>query len=98
MMHTSQIKEHMEVVGSDGRHVGTVDGVQDDTIKLAKNDSVDGAHHFVPLNCVEAVDRGTVRLSRSADDITAAWTPPDAELYLDKRAEPETPVETKASM
>lgn len=98
MTDTSQIKEHMEVVGSDGQHVGTVDGVENDTIKLAKNDSVDGAHHFVPLNCVETVDGDTVRLSRSAEDITAAWTPPDAELYLDKRAEPETPVETKASI
>jgi hypothetical protein len=34
-----QIKEHMEVVGSDGQHVGTVDGVEDDRIKLTKSDS-----------------------------------------------------------
>jgi hypothetical protein len=93
-----QIKDDMEVVGSDGQHVGTVDGVENETIKLAKNDSVDGAHHFLPLSCVGSVDRGKVRLNRCADDVKAAWAGPDAELYLDKRAEPVVPEGTKASI
>lgn len=35
-MDTSRIKEHMKVVGSDGRHVGTVDCVKDEKVILAK--------------------------------------------------------------
>ena len=48
----SKIREHMEVVGADGAHVGTVDRVEGDRIKLTKADSGEGAHkghhHFVP--------------------------------------------------
>ncbi len=39
MVDASQIKEHAEVIGADGVHVGTVDHVQGDRIKLTKNDS-----------------------------------------------------------
>ena len=38
MANASQIREHMEVVGSDGEHVGTVDKVEGDRIKLTKDD------------------------------------------------------------
>lgn len=86
MTDTSQITEHMEVVGSDGQHVGTVDRVEDDTIKLAKNDSEDGAHHFVPISSVESAGDGKVCLNRTAEDVKAAWHRPDAELYFDKVA------------
>ena len=34
-----QIREHMEVIGADGVHVGTVDHVDGDRIKLTKGDS-----------------------------------------------------------
>ena len=33
-MSDPRIKEHMEVIGADGVHVGTVDGVEDGRIKL----------------------------------------------------------------
>jgi hypothetical protein len=39
MTDASQIREHMEVVGSDREHVGTVDLVEGQRIKLAKTDS-----------------------------------------------------------
>ena len=39
MVDVSQIKEHAEVIGADGVHVGTVDHVDGDRIKLTKNDS-----------------------------------------------------------
>ena len=39
MADLSQIKEHAEVIGADGVHVGTVDGVEDNRIKLTKSDS-----------------------------------------------------------
>jgi hypothetical protein len=34
-----EIKEHMEVIGADGVHVGTVDKVEGSRIKLTKKDS-----------------------------------------------------------
>ena len=39
-----QIAEHMEVVGSDGAHVGTMDGVEGNQIKLIKRDPDAGAN------------------------------------------------------
>lgn len=65
----SDIREHMEVVGSDGQHVGTVDKVEGDRIKLTKQDDPDGTaqhHHFLPLRSVESVDGEQVRLSMTA--------------------------------
>ena len=57
MFATSQIMEHMEVVGSDGLHVGTVDHMEGDTrIKLTKTDSQDGRHHYLASHLVERVD------------------------------------------
>jgi hypothetical protein len=68
MFAASEIKEHMEVVGADGRHVGTVDHMEgDDQIKLARSDSVDGRHHFLAVDLVESVD-DKVRLKVSAQD------------------------------
>ena len=37
-----QIREHMEVIGADGTHVGTVDHVDGHRIKLARTDSSAG--------------------------------------------------------
>ena len=46
----SQVREHMEVVGEDGGHVGTVDKVEGDRIKLTKEDDPNGSgpHHHYP--------------------------------------------------
>lgn len=38
------IREHMEVIGADGVHVGTVDKVEGGRIKLTKKDSGEGSH------------------------------------------------------
>ena len=68
---TSQIRERMEVIGSDGKHVGIVDGVEGDQIKLARNDpSSGGQHHYVPVGQVDAV---VVRLAQTADDARRQW-------------------------
>ena len=69
MVDASQIKEHAEVIGADGTHVGTVDHVDGDRIKLTKNDSPqaeDGQgakHHYISLGLVADVEDGKVRLS-----------------------------------
>ena len=67
MVETSLIKEHAEVIGADGVHVGTVDHVQGERIKLTKKDSGDQHHHYISLGLVAEVEDGTVRLSANAD-------------------------------
>ncbi len=61
------IKEHMEVIGADGVHVGTVDKVEGDRIKLTKKDSGEGSHkghhHFIARDLVADVEGNKVRLS-----------------------------------
>jgi len=73
MTDTSAIKEHMEVIGADGVHVGTVDHVDGERIKLTKADSgaqIEGAegqhsghHHYISLGLVAEVEGDQVRLS-----------------------------------
>ncbi|OLP53634.1 hypothetical protein BJF92_05635 [Rhizobium rhizosphaerae] len=75
MINASEIREHAEVIGADGMHVGTVDRVEGNRIKLTKKDSGsehDGHHHFIPLDLVESVDDNRVRLSRSSGDALGA--------------------------
>lgn len=73
MIATSQIKEHMRVLGSDGAPVGTVDHMEgEDRIKLTRSDSLDGMHHFIPLDWVDHVDTH-VHLSMAADEAMQAW-------------------------
>jgi hypothetical protein len=68
MFAATEIKEHMEVVGADGRHVGTVDHLDgEDQIKLTRGDSADGEHHFLAVDLVERVD-DKVHLKVSAQD------------------------------
>jgi hypothetical protein len=65
------IKEHMDVIGADGVHVGTVDRVEGDRIKLTKADSGEGSHqghhHFISRGLVADVEGDKVRLSANAD-------------------------------
>jgi hypothetical protein len=64
------IKPHMEVIGADGVHIGTVDRVVGGRIKLAKADSGEGRHkghhHFIELGFVADVEGQKVRLSANA--------------------------------
>nr|WP_316654697.1 DUF2171 domain-containing protein [uncultured Gellertiella sp.] len=71
MITASEIREHAEVVGSDGLHVGTVDHVDGNRIKLTRADS-SGAHahhhHYIALDLVHSVDGGRVTLSVAGKD------------------------------
>lgn len=74
MIDASQIREHMEVVGSDDRHVGRVDHVLGTDIELAKLDLGGGfKHHLIPVSWVDFVDDDKVRLSLTADAAKSAW-------------------------
>jgi hypothetical protein len=72
MVRAEEIKQHMEVVGNDGRHVGIVDGVDAGELKLTQSDAPDRLHHFLPLATVEYVDN-QVHLNRSSIRAMAEW-------------------------
>ncbi|WP_315919675.1 DUF2171 domain-containing protein [Mesorhizobium sp. SP-1A] len=72
MNDVAKIREHMEVVGADGVHIGTVDGVEGDRIKLTKADSGmgrthKGHHHYIPIALLAEVDGNKVWLSANSD-------------------------------
>lgn len=69
MVDAMQISKDMEVVGSDGQHVGTVDRVEGQRIKLTKKDSPSGEHQFLQLDMVAKVQDGTAHLSQPAGDV-----------------------------
>ena len=69
MIDASQIKEQMEVKGSDGRHVGTVDHVEGGRVWLASG----GMLHDIDLAFVDKIKNGAVCLTQSAEDTTRPW-------------------------
>ena len=68
------IREHMEVIGSDGQHVGTVDHLDGQSkIKLTKTDpAANGKHHFIPVDWVDHVDQH-VHLTKSSKEAMSQW-------------------------
>ena len=70
-MDLTSVKEHMDVIGADGVHVGTVDKVEGGRIKLTKNDSGEGHHeghhHYISGDLVAGIEGENVRLSANGD-------------------------------
>jgi hypothetical protein len=74
MIRQSDIREHMEVVGSDGGHVGRVDHVMGDEIELTKLDIGSGLkHHMIPMTWVDRVENDEVRLNLTKDAAKKQW-------------------------
>jgi hypothetical protein len=69
---TSNIKEHMDVIGSCGNRLGTVDRVENGSIKLTKDSSPDNQHHYIPINWVKSVD-DQVRLNKDCGAAKREW-------------------------
>ena len=70
---TAQIKEHMEVVGTDSKHVGIVDHLDGDRMKLTHHDSqAHGTHHFLPLSAIMSIGE-YVTLNMTAAEAEAQW-------------------------
>jgi len=70
----SVVREHMDVVGSDKVHVGTVDKYDGKDIKLTKNDAAAGGqHHTIPSSWVGTLNGNTVVLNKTAREAMAEW-------------------------
>lgn len=73
MADMSKIKEHMEVLASDGRKIGIVDHMDGpDLIKLARQSSGHGHHHVIPSEWVDHVDTH-VHLNQTSDYVADHW-------------------------
>ena len=73
-MNPQSIREHMKVIGSDRQPVGTVDKVEANRIKLARNDpQAGGQHHYIPADWVERIDGDNVCLRQRAEDACRQW-------------------------
>jgi len=70
-----EMKPGMEVVTSCGCRVGTVDHMEGNAIKLTRNDSPDGQHHFIPVNWVARVDEH-VQLNTDVFETKQGWNLP----------------------
>lgn len=76
MTDLSRIREHMEVIGADGVHIGTVDHVEGDRIKLTRKDSGvahEDHHHYIPKGLLAEVEGDQVRLSANGDVVAALF-------------------------
>jgi hypothetical protein len=71
MNQLEKIRPHMEVIGADGVHVGTVDRVEGKRIKLTRADSGMGSHkghhHYIPELLIAEIEGDKVRLSANAE-------------------------------
>ena len=69
MADLSNVREHMRIIGADGVHIGTVDKVDGERIKLTKADSGshEDHHHYISGGLVAAIEGDQVRLSANAD-------------------------------
>lgn len=68
-----RVDEHMEVLGSDGGHVGTVDKVSGDTLILTRSDpGADGVHRAIPCGWIDRVE-DKVTLNITGEEVTRRW-------------------------
>ena len=74
MDNMSKIRQHMEILASDGQHVGTVDHMEGaDKIKLTKSDpSSSGHHHLIPIGWVHHVDTH-IHLTKNSQEVIQSW-------------------------
>jgi hypothetical protein len=70
----SHIREHMEVVGVDDKHVGTVDRTAGDRVILTKSDPESGGvHHSLSCSEIDRIEGDKVILDCSADEARNRW-------------------------
>lgn len=83
----SGITEHMEIIGADGVHIGTVDQVEGERIKMTKADSGSHSdhHHYIAGDLVAAIEGNQVRLSAAGDAAVLLEEEEGGEPLSDKR-------------
>lgn len=86
MADLSQIREHMEIIGADGVHIGTVDRVEGDRIKMTRADSGshDDHHHYFSGGLVAGVEGNQVRLSAAGASALLLEEEEDGQPLADK--------------
>lgn len=66
----SQVRPDMEVVGADGVHVGIVDHIDENRIKLRRKDEAHGVetkhHRYISVNNIASTEGGKLWLSAEA--------------------------------
>ena len=73
-MDLGNIRPAMDVIGSDGEHLGTVDHVDHNRIKLRRNDPASGGdHHWLAQDKIASVEGNAVRLSVPAAEVRQSW-------------------------
>jgi hypothetical protein len=81
------IREHMEVIGADGAHIGTVDRIEGNRIKLIRPDSGIGHeqhHHYIPKGLVAEVEGDRVRLTARGDVVADLFEQERSGIPLDE--------------
>jgi hypothetical protein len=81
-----QAREHMEVLGSDNEHVGTVDRVAGDRLILTKSDpEAGGAHHSLMCTAIDRIEGDKIFLDMTADQAHRRWRDESRERALFER-------------
>ena len=73
MIAAKSIRENMEVLGSDGVHVGVVDHVEGNNEVRLVNEDAGSEHHSIPLAWVIHVEM-KVHLNQPGEIAKAHWT------------------------
>jgi len=80
------IREHMEVVGSDEKHVGSVDRIAGDRIIQTRSDPQSGGvHHSLSCSDVDRIEGDRVILDCTAEKARERWRDEDRERALFER-------------
>lgn len=75
MMDLHDLREGQKVVGSDRGHVGTIDGISGQLIKLKKNDPASGGtHHYLDVKLIKEVSPNEVVLSVPTAEAMERWS------------------------
>ncbi|MEN3951516.1 DUF2171 domain-containing protein [Iodidimonas sp. SYSU 1G8] len=87
MSDLSRVTAHMEIIGADGVHIGTVDKVEGNRIRMTKADSGSHSdhHHYISGALVAEVEGNQVRLSASGDAAALLEEEEGGEALADKR-------------
>ncbi len=73
VIYPAEVLKHLEVLSSDGQHVGRVDHVRGDQVQLARLDwAAHGKHHTIPMDWIDYVD-DRVHLTVTAAEAFAGW-------------------------